>query len=110
MTETAFPPSLFWTPPAEAVTIGTQPDGACFVWCDACRTIVPAESTGLTAEEAEVRKRTHRCPVGTVGAFPTCPVCKATGKLCRNSRTLKPQPEWHEIRIGIWADAVGDQS
>lgn len=53
-----------------------------------------------TKRAADEQRRAHLCPVGTMAALPTCPVCGSTGKRCRwemhSGRTT-----WHGRRIAL---------
>lgn len=57
-----------------------------------------AEAT--TKKTADEQRRAHLCPAGTMGAWPTCPVCGSTGKRCRWE--MHPgRTTWHGQRIAL---------
>jgi len=115
-------PDSKWAPPRGAVTVTPDPSRVLRVGvrgsvdpvssfkvdCATCGFHYPSPEYSSTRTDADQQKQWHRCPAGTIGAFPTCPVCKSTGKACRNLLG-NPQSAWHEPRIQVWADAVGDQ-
>lgn len=103
---------LNWTPPRGAVTVTPDParTGSYVLDCATCGYHYPTLGHSSTRTDADDQKRYHHCPIGTVGAYPTCPTCKSVGKFCRNALTLKPQTDWHDIRTRIWSDAVGEQA
>lgn len=81
-------PRPHWNPPAGAVTITAGPRGGFQVDCTVCEYQYPSEPYVACITDAREHKRLHRCPAGTPGAYPTCPVCYATGKHCRGGAEM----------------------
>lgn len=46
-------------------------------------------------------RREHRCPAGSVGAYPRCPECGATGRSCVTDKGGRGRSivSWHEARV-----------
>ncbi len=78
-----------WFPLEGQVTIQAGPA----ISCAACGTV---ENSGTKPNAARMRDR-HRCPPGTAGAVPRCPVCDSTGPSCvlLDGTTA---PLWHTER------------
>lgn len=53
-----------------------------------------------TKRAADEQRRAHLCPVGTMAALPTCPVCDSTGKRCRWEGS-PGRTTWHGRRIAL---------
>lgn len=101
-----------WYPPRGAVKVGPDPNrgpGSWIARCTCCGWTYPEPQYSSTRGDAEDQKRWHRCPVGTVAAFPQCPTCGATGKGCRWDGFSKSVTDWHHTRIDLYVDATGER-
>lgn len=92
-----------WYPPRGAVQLAMarMPDGEPG-WVARCASCGWQTSGRVKAALAEA-KRYHRCPAGTRGALPACPVCFSTARRCY--RDLGGSG-WHEARQRLYDDAT----
>ena len=78
-----------WFPLEGMVTVQAGPA----ISCAACGTV---ENAATKPNALRMRDR-HRCPPGTQGAVPRCPVCGSTGPSCVLLGGIAA-PMWHVER------------
>ena len=71
--------------------------------CDACG----GKEKAVGAVAAGKLRDQHLCPAGTPKAHPECPECGSQRSTCVDGVTARPT--WHDSRIQLWVDAIGDQ-
>jgi hypothetical protein len=56
---------------------------------------------------AQAHRNRHRCPAGTEGAYPRCPVCDSRTDMCfRRPATPRGDDWWHDARRRTYTDLV----
>lgn len=61
-----------------------------------------------TYDDFTAWRRTHRCPPGSVGAWPKCPDCGSTSRACvtvNETRRGRGVAGWHKSRLAIYEGA-----
>lgn len=92
-----------WYPPRGTVQLAmtSMPDGESG-WA-ACCTNCGWRITGRVKTAVADEKRFHRCPPGTEGALPRCPVCSSTVRRCYRDSGAGG---WHGARRRIYDEAT----
>lgn len=56
-------------------------------------------------------RASHRCPPGSWGAWPECPECGATRRVCRTERGGPGSGirEWHPQRVEVYMQVTGER-
>lgn len=95
-----------WYPPDGAVALIAGPG----IDCACCSEVEMARTPAMAVRLVQL----HRCPPGTRGAVPACPVCASTTDQCMTlglgGRHPEPLPVWHAARTQIAQAAIGGLS
>lgn len=93
-----------WIPPRGAVALAAASDPATGErWWTARCSCCGWEMAGRVKTAVADEKRFHRCPPGTEGALPRCPVCSSTVRRCYRDSGAGG---WHEARRRIYDEAT----
>jgi hypothetical protein len=97
-----------WWPPAGAVIVVPGPGIHC--------TVCGASERQGNPRAAVAATRAHRCPAGTRGAVPVCPVCLSRTEQCvtpaadvRQGERRRPVPAWHGERTALAMQAIAER-
>ena len=105
-------PADGWTPRPGALYMA--PSGRVWeIFCACCKQHRKAPNRSKAVDVLNA----HRCPAGTVTAYPPCPVCSSRTAKCWRTEAdglredhlnAGPIDTWHQERLDVWHERVGD--